>query len=216
MQPQTQVEKPKLAARSLRLRLRLSRSTTAQQQLSSEIPVEALMAAPGRDFLHVDAPGPALARLEAKLLLKQYSYKAELYGMQDRSLETVEAVSQPWYQTLLDMGSIKVWLQAYLLGESLLFWGALPQMRPSGSPPPPPQPTHLRISPHSPTHPPLHSLQPTHPPLAGPCPVPPRASAQVCPPSQSLLPKSCTRACTFWCSLMCTTRSAQLHTSSFF
>ena len=98
------------------------------------------MAAPGRDFLHVDAPGPALARLEAKLLLKQYSYKAELYGMQDRSLETVEAVSQPWYQTLLDMGSIQVWLQAYLLGESLLFWGALPQMRPSGSPPPPPNP----------------------------------------------------------------------------
>ena len=115
MQRQAQVQKPKPAARSLRLRLRVSRSTTAQQQLSSELPVEALMAAPGRDFLHVDAPGLVLARVEASLLLKQYSYKAELYGVQDRSMETVEAVCQPWYQTLLDMGSIQVRLHFCLL-----------------------------------------------------------------------------------------------------
>lgn len=108
MQRQTQIQRPKPAARSLRLRLRLSRSTSAQHQLSPETPVEALMAAPGRDFLHVDAPGPGLARTEAAMLLKQYSYKAELYGVQDRSLETVEAVFQPWYQTLLDMGSVQV------------------------------------------------------------------------------------------------------------
>lgn len=107
IQHQMQAQKPKPAARSLRLRLRVSWSTTAQH-LSSAMPVEALMAAPGRDFLHVDAPGAALAQQEAGLLLKQYSYKAELYGVRDRSSEMVEAVLQPWYQTLLDMGSIQV------------------------------------------------------------------------------------------------------------
>lgn len=105
----TQAQKPKPGARSFRLTLRLSKSIAVQQrQLSSDIPMEALLAAPGKDFWHIDAPGPALARQEARQLLKQYSYKAELYGVKDRSLETVETVFQPWYQTLLDMGSIQV------------------------------------------------------------------------------------------------------------
>ena len=160
MQRQTQIQKAKPAARSLRLRVRLSRSTTARQQLTSETPVEALMTAPGRDFLHVDAPGPALARIEAGLLLKQYSYKAELYGVQDRSLETVEVVFQPWYQSLLDMGSIQVWLHLHLMRGSLLFLETLPQMRLSASSRPHP-PIHLHAVP-SPTHPPTSACSLSH------------------------------------------------------
>lgn len=108
MQRITRAQKPKPGAKSVRLTLRLSKSMATHQQLTSDIPVEALLAAPGKDFWHVDAPGPALARKEARQLLKQYSYKAELYGVKDHSLETVETVFQPWYQTLLDMGSIQV------------------------------------------------------------------------------------------------------------
>lgn len=129
MQRITQAQKPKPDARSVRLTLRLSKSIAAQQRLSSDVPLEALLAAPGKDFLHVDAPGPALARKEARQLLQQYSYKAELYGVKDRSLETVEAVFQPWYQTLLDMGSIQVRLLLICLlcelDAVILFFNAL-------------------------------------------------------------------------------------------
>ena len=101
-------EQPKPGAKTLRLRVRLSRSATAQQRLDLDAHVEALKTAPGMDFLHVDAPGAAPARKETAQLLKQYSYKAELYGLQDRSAEVEAAVFQPWYQALLDMGSIQV------------------------------------------------------------------------------------------------------------
>ena len=115
MHLQTLAQKQKPTPSKFRLRMRLSQPTTSQKRLKSDIPVQALTGAPGRNFLHTDAPSAESAQKEAGLLLKQYSYRAELYGVKDRSGEVLEAVFQPWYQTLLDMGSIQVRLHVCLL-----------------------------------------------------------------------------------------------------
>lgn len=81
---------------------------SAEQLPVSDFPAEVLTAAPGREFLHVGAPGGKQALQEAEQLLKRYNYKAELFGVKDRSADLVEAVLQPWYQDLLDMGNIQV------------------------------------------------------------------------------------------------------------
>ena len=79
----------------------------AKQLPASSFPAEVLTAA-GREFLHAGASGQKEALQEAKQLLKQYDYKAELFGVKDRSADLLEAVFQPWYQDLLDMGNIQV------------------------------------------------------------------------------------------------------------
>ena len=101
-------QKPKSTFSSLAPRFAWPWSAAVRQLPDADTPAEALAAAPGRDFEHVGAPGTQAALLEAKQLLKRYNYKAELYGVKDRSADWLEAVLQPWYQTLLDMGSIQV------------------------------------------------------------------------------------------------------------
>ena len=83
-------------------------SAATKQLPVTDFSVEELTAAPGREFEHTGAPGKKEALQEAEQLLKRYRYKAELFGMKDRSAESVKAVFQPWYQNLLDMGNIQV------------------------------------------------------------------------------------------------------------
>ncbi len=54
------------------------------------------------------APGGREAQQEIEMQLKRFGYKAELYGVKHRSADLVETVFQPWYQDMLDMGSIQV------------------------------------------------------------------------------------------------------------
>lgn len=71
---------------------------------------EALSNAPGVNYLPMRAPGGREAQQEIEMQLKRFGYKAEFYGVKHRSADLVETVFQPWYQDMLDMGSIQVCL----------------------------------------------------------------------------------------------------------
>lgn len=88
----------------------LKQSWTGKKQLPPmpEYTPEVLSEAPGIDFLPLRYPGGQQAKQEIEMQLKQYAYKSELYGVKDRSADLVEAVFQPWYQEMLDMGNIQV------------------------------------------------------------------------------------------------------------
>ena len=70
------------------------------------------------DFQHQDwaslhfqplrAPGDQAMDEEIAALLGKFGYKPELYGVKPRTAEMLEYVFQPWYQELLDMGSLQV------------------------------------------------------------------------------------------------------------
>lgn len=59
-------------------------------------------------FQPMRAPGHQLSEDEIHAQLSKFGYKPELYGIKWRSSGLVEYVFQPWYQELLDMGSIQV------------------------------------------------------------------------------------------------------------
>jgi len=67
------------------------------------------------------APGGQEAQQEIETQFKRFGYKAELYGVKHRSADLVEAVFQPWYQDMLDMGSIQVFCHGACIQYPLTF-----------------------------------------------------------------------------------------------
>lgn len=61
-----------------------------------------------RHFEPMRAPGYQLAEDEILAQLSKFDYNPRSYGIKWRSAGLVEYVFQPWYQDLLDMGSIQV------------------------------------------------------------------------------------------------------------
>ena len=67
-----------------------------------------LTTAPEVNFSPLGAPGEDAASSETSMQLKRFKYKPELYGVEARSEQSVEAVFEPWYKEMLDMGNIRV------------------------------------------------------------------------------------------------------------
>ncbi len=109
LQQQTLALQPKSTLISLLALVKQSwKGIKAKPSDMPQFTAEALSQAPGMAFLPMRAPGGEEAKQEINMQLKRFQYKAELYGVKDRSADLIEAVFQPWYQELLDMGSIQV------------------------------------------------------------------------------------------------------------
>ncbi|DBB15097.1 TPA: hypothetical protein ACH3X3_004108 [Trebouxia sp. C0006] len=100
--------KPKPRWRSFLAQTKQSWTGSEKLPHRAQYSAEALSTAPGGDYLPMRAPGGREAQQEIEIQLKYFGYKAELYGVKHRSADLVETVFQPWYQDMLDMGSIQV------------------------------------------------------------------------------------------------------------
>lgn len=107
-QHQTLAQKPKLDSGSLLSGMKQSWVGKQETESMVDYTAAALHNAPGMDFLPMRAPGGLEAQQEIEVQLKRFEYKAELYGVKPRSADLIEAVFQPWYQDMLDMGNLQV------------------------------------------------------------------------------------------------------------
>ncbi len=113
--------KPKPRWRSFLAQAKQSWTGSEKLPHRAQYSAEALSTAPGGDYLPMRAPGGREAQQEIEMQLKHFGYKAELYGVKHRSADLVETVFQPWYQDMLDMGSIQVCLHGACIQYPLTF-----------------------------------------------------------------------------------------------
>lgn len=113
--------KPKPRWSSFLAQAKQSWTGSEKSPARAQYTAEALSAAPGVDYLPMRAPGGQEAQQEIEMQFKRFGYKAELYGVKHRSADLVEAVFQPWYQDMLDMGSIQVFCHGACIQYPLTF-----------------------------------------------------------------------------------------------